>query len=398
MSGNCDRCERVLALIGSIYDAVGDEKLWADISPAIAAICDAPSAQLQLRDVRTGFVGRVSMTKNYDAKSIASYASYYWQYDPWVNGGRKFGLSTVLANKDFIDEADLINSEIYQEYARPLGIFYLVGALFPIGDGEVGAIGIHRPRNASAFDEPDKALVSSFLPHLQRALQIRHQLLTPTIEEQAGREALDRTATAMLVIGRDGHILLANRNAEKLIREADAIHSVGNRLAATGRGANSRLSGLIRDAADTAAGRGCSAGGMLVLERSDRLPLTALVAPFRPGQDGFGVSLPAAILFIRDPEAQSPARDALQALFGLTPAEARVASALADGQSLQEIATSVNVTLNTVRTQVKSILAKTDTIRQSQLVGLLLRSVAVMTVVNRRTMLTRDGGPGLPYP
>jgi DNA-binding CsgD family transcriptional regulator len=136
---------------------------------------------------------------------------------------------------------------------------------------------------------------------------------------------------------------------------------------------------LIRDAADTAAGHGSSPGGMLVLERFDRLPLTALVAPFRAAGDGFGAKFPAAILFIRDPEALSPAGLAIRLLFGLTPAEATVASALADGKSVEEIAMSVGVTLNTVRTHVKTILVKTNTNRQSQLVGLLLRSVAVMT-------------------
>jgi DNA-binding CsgD family transcriptional regulator len=217
------------------------------------------------------------------------------------------------------------------------------------------------------------------LPHLQRALQIRRQLLTPTIEQQLAHEALDRTATAALVLSCDGHILVANRRAEKLFREADAIRSVGNRLGVVSPGASDRLSALIREAADTAAGRGISSGGMLALERFDRLPLTALVAPFREARDGFGAKFPAAILFIRDPEALSPAGLAIRLLFGLTPAEATVASALADGKSAEEIAMSVGVTLNTIRTHVKTILAKTNTNRQSQLVGLLLRSVAVMT-------------------
>jgi DNA-binding CsgD family transcriptional regulator len=376
---NHNRHDHLVAVIGNIYDAALDEKLWADASPAIAATFDAPSTSLQLRHMHTGVLERLSMTKNYDAKSIAAYVSHYWQHDPWVKGALKFDLSTVLANKDFIDEADLINSEIYQDFARPLGVFHSVGALFPVGNGEFGAIGIHRPRNGQAFGEPDKALVSSFLPHLQRALQIRRQLLTPTIEHQASHEALDRTATATLVLSRDCHILLANRKAEQLFREADAIRSVGDRLVVVGRSASDRLFALVRDAANTAAGRSASSGGVLALGRFNRLPLTALVAPFRPARDGVGAKLPAAILFIRDPEGLSPAGDAVQSLFGLTPAEATVASDLADGKSVEEIAASVGVTVNTIRTHVKSILGKTGANRQSQLVGLLLRSVAIMT-------------------
>jgi DNA-binding CsgD family transcriptional regulator len=369
----------VVDVIGNIYDAALDEKLWSHISPAVAAALDATSASLQLRDVHNGVVDRLSMTKNYDAKAIAAYLAHYWQHDPWIEGALKFDPSTVLVNKDLVDESRLINSEFYNEYARPLGVFYLVGARFPVGNGEHGVIGIHRPSNGPAFDDPDKVLVSSILPHLQRALQIRRRLLTPRIENQAAHEALDRTATATLVMSRDGRILLADRKAEELFRDADAIRSVGDRLAVPCRGASDRLSALIRGAADTAAGCGTSPGGMLVLERFDRLPLTALVAPLRPARDGLGASLPAAILFIRDPEARCPGGEALQALFGLTPAEATIASSLADGKSVAEIATSLGVSLNTVRTHVKSVLAKTSTNRQSQLVGILLRSVAVMT-------------------
>ncbi len=369
----------MLDIVGNIYDAALDEKLWAGISPAIALMFGAPSTQLQLRDTRTGAIDRLSMTKNYDAKAIALYLSYYWQHDPWVNGALKFDPSTVVANKDYIDESRLINSEFYHDYARHYGVFHVVGAVFPVGPGELGAFGVHRPQNAQGFDEPDKALVAGFLPHLQRALQIRRRLLTPTIEHRAAHEALDRTVTATLVVSRDGHILFANRKAEQLFREADAIRSVGNRLAVVDRSAGDRLARLIRGAADTAACRGASPGGVLALERFDRLPLTVLVAPFRPARDGLGARLPAAILFIRDSEALNLAGKALQALFGLTPAEATFASALANGKSVEEIATSVGVTLNTARTHVKSVLAKTGTSRQSQLVGLLLRSVAVMT-------------------
>lgn len=101
-----------------------------------------------------------------------------------------------------------------------------------------------------------------------------------------------------------------------------------------------------------------------------------LVAPFRPARDGFGGALPAAILFIRDPEAPTAARSILQGLFGLTPAEAAVAAALAQGRSADEIAVAHRIALNTARVHIRNILAKTNTTRQAQLVALILGSVA----------------------
>ena len=60
-------------------------------------------------------------------------------------------------------------------------------------------------------------------------------------------------------------------------------------------------------------------------------------------------------------------------LFGLTRREARVASALATGLQLQEIAALHGVGMGTVRSQLKSIFVKTGTNRQPELVALLAR-------------------------
>jgi DNA-binding CsgD family transcriptional regulator len=108
------------------------------------------------------------------------------------------------------------------------------------------------------------------------------------------------------------------------------------------------------------------------------LPLTLLVAPFRPARNGFGAPLPATIVFVRDPETPTAMSLALQGLFGLTPAEAAVAGALSEGKSVEEIAALQHIALNTARVHIRNTLAKTGTTRQAQLVALILRSAAAL--------------------
>ena len=57
--------------------------------------------------------------------------------------------------------------------------------------------------------------------------------------------------------------------------------------------------------------------------------------------------------------------------FGLTPAEWRVAAALYEGASLNELAAASDVSINTVRAQLRSVYAKTGVHRQSELVRLM---------------------------
>lgn len=61
--------------------------------------------------------------------------------------------------------------------------------------------------------------------------------------------------------------------------------------------------------------------------------------------------------------------------YKLTPAEAKLAVRLARGESLEEIAVRLGITLHTARTQLKSIFAKTGCRRQPELVVMLLQGV-----------------------
>ena len=71
-------------------------------------------------------------------------------------------------------------------------------------------------------------------------------------------------------------------------------------------------------------------------------------------------------------------RDLLASLYGLTPAEAELASLLSAGHSIEEAAEIRGVTLNTARSQMKRVFSKTGVNRQADLVRLLLNNVTAL--------------------
>jgi DNA-binding CsgD family transcriptional regulator/PAS domain-containing protein len=374
-----DRQSRLLDLIGRVYDAALDDKLWPGLAPQIARTFDSISTAVQVRDMRQGTVELLAMTQNYSAGLLQSYESHYAARDVWVERATAIGPSKVVTSADLIADKEFECTEFCNDWCHEASVFYVVGSVFPINDDKLCAVGIHRPRSSSKpYGEEDKRGVAQFLPHLQRALQMRQRLVDPAVERQAALEALERSGKATLVANGAGRIIYANAAAERLLGEGGALRTVGGRLALGERTATQRLTALIQGAADAAAGRGGSPADALAIERPGRLPLTVLVAPFRPAREGLGAPLPAAILFLRDPEAARTSTLALRGLFGLTAAEAPIAAAIADGTSIEAIARALCITLNTARTHLKNIYAKTNTNRQSQLVALLLRSVAVM--------------------
>jgi DNA-binding CsgD family transcriptional regulator len=72
--------------------------------------------------------------------------------------------------------------------------------------------------------------------------------------------------------------------------------------------------------------------------------------------------------------ATVPGAEVLQGLFDLTPAEARIARAIGEAQTIEELAQTLQISRETVRTQLKAVLAKTGVSRQSELVSLLAGS------------------------
>jgi DNA-binding CsgD family transcriptional regulator len=58
-------------------------------------------------------------------------------------------------------------------------------------------------------------------------------------------------------------------------------------------------------------------------------------------------------------------------VFKFTPAEARLAAALAHGSTIEEAAGTLSISCETARHQLKTVFLKTNTHRQSQLAALL---------------------------
>lgn len=121
---------------------------------------------------------------------------------------------------------------------------------------------------------------------------------------------------------------------------------------------------------------------------------TILVAPHAWGAAG---TKPAAILFFNfETSDVTGLSSALVETYGLTPSEAEVTALLCLGLSVDEIASRKRASVNTVRTQIKNVFAKTGTTRQGSLIALVMNGPAMW----RQLMGARGmaGGPEPPPP
>jgi DNA-binding CsgD family transcriptional regulator len=168
---------------------------------------------------------------------------------------------------------------------------------------------------------------------------------------------LDRLPIGVIALSPAGAILRTNAAADAILRERDGLERHRDLL----RGGRAAMTTVLR----AAIAAGC--GAVLLPRSAGRAPLAAVVAPLGPAAPG------GLALFIMDPDA--PLRTPLallRNLFGLTPAEARLALILGEGDTVKEAAEALGVSVSTIRYQLRQIFAKTKTDRQPALMRLLL--------------------------
>lgn len=182
---------------------------------------------------------------------------------------------------------------------------------------------------------------------------------------------LDHLAVPILLVSCDAAVSYANAAARNLIDGDGLIKAVNSILSTSHAPDGERLKSAIADTCANGAGRVVVLGGEGAVQ-----PLVALVLPFH---DDAPVERKRALVLLRNGQGMSDIlTNSLRQLFRLSPAEAAIAVALGTGIDLNELAQQRHVKLNTLRSQVASIMAKTGTRRQAQLVALIARIDSVL--------------------
>jgi DNA-binding CsgD family transcriptional regulator len=343
------------------------------MASTIAAAFNGNSAVLKLHNGAN--VQLLEATNNLQVRQTRlDWATHWHQNDLWVNRAVARSVETIFTDRDLVTPREQRESGFYQEWLRELDIYHVVGTLFPVGDGELGVLGIHRPKAARHFGAKDRQRAAFLLPHLQRAFQLSQRL--STIQHEAALEALNRVDTGVLVTNQSCHVLYANAMAEYLLRSGQAIRGYAGRVRLNDGAFHERFVQLIQSSVLTASGRATPLGHTLKVPRAGRLPLTLSVSPLRPS-GLIKMATPLALVMLRDPEYPTASVSYLRELFGFTPTESAIAADLGIGLSLDEIAQRKGIGMGTVRSHLKRILFKTGTNRQAEVAVLVARSVAL---------------------
>ncbi len=184
---------------------------------------------------------------------------------------------------------------------------------------------------------------------------------------EAGRlaeTALDRLSIGVLIVASDRKVLAGNNTALAFIKGSPAISLRHGLLHLT----NADFDHLLQKALH---GLRNAIWVRLTPGTDTDAPLTISATPLpeRVGLPSMTGGRATLILLGSSGPSMQELCEALDQLYKLTAAEARVACAIASGQTPVEIAEEAATSTGTVRTQLKSIFAKMGITRQSHLVA-----------------------------
>ncbi|WP_444999256.1 response regulator [Halomonas mongoliensis] len=200
---------------------------------------------------------------------------------------------------------------------------------------------------------------------LRQAMARLHQKASDRALEGVTR-ALDLVAPGMLLLTHCGEVLFANRAARALADESNGLR-LGETLSATRPGQAQRLRRALNAVMD-ANNRSDEVECLRLPRQGERRDLLIIACSLNPPPQE-----PAAVVLISDPEQRSHIpQQVLARLFGLTPTEARIALALAEGRRSEEVAAQMSISPTTVAFHLRNLFQKTDTRRQSELIAVIL--------------------------
>ena len=235
------------------------------------------------------------------------------------------------------------------------------------------------PVAPGGWGSPQLAMIKGLLPHIRQFVRVRQTL--------AGAEALGRTVTELLEatqlgvlhLDRRGQIVAANDRARALLRRGDGLTDRDGVLQAQAPADRPRLAQLVGSALPAAAGSVAVSGSMRVHRPAGRRPFLVHLKPVVGPQLDLVFQRVAALVLIVEPGHPPRLNPTLvAAVLGLTPAESQVAVALAQGQSVREIAAATGRKASSIYWHLRRIYTKHHIAGQVELVRLVL-SLAEVT-------------------
>lgn len=273
----------------------------------------------------------------------------------------KYGIADDF---DWITPDAMKRHRYFQEFLVPLGLQYF-GLVKTAADGDL-CTAIQRSPEQGPFSIGEKRRLALLSPSLSSAAAVARALGFARVE--AALAAFEVSGSAVVLLDRFAEVLRVNATAERVLRGDPRIER--RRIVSSNHDATAALDRALHVLLWNRSGSALMPP--VSLPRTDQRPVLAYPIKLAAVSSDALAACQAILVLVDLEKRVRPPEAVLQAAFGFTPAEARLASRLAAGEEIEAAADTLAIATQTARNQLKSIFDKTGAHRQPELVALLV--------------------------
>jgi DNA-binding CsgD family transcriptional regulator len=365
------------SLLNDIYGAVADPARWPHAVISISDHLDGIGGML-VYNAPPGGKNLIVLGRLNPDYTAVFHKHYVW--NPWTVAIKDQPFNKAIVSSSLVERRIIQKTGFYADVLAPQRIedMIVVSHRGMARDGGVGGFGFSLSARGADRAERARRRLQQLTPHLCRALDATMQLGPLMDGSRQLIRVLQLMPSAAVLLDSRQHVVHANPAAETLLRNGDGLACSSNgglRLSAVLPDERAALTRTLAQALRVADGSGDALGEPLRLTRlSGAAPLLVAPVPLPPPAFSLWELSDAArlLVLIIDPNARNlAAATALQAGFGLTAAEARVATLIGSGLSGPQAAQVLGVSPATVKTHLGRCFEKLGVRSQVELARML---------------------------
>lgn len=342
-------------------EAAADPSQWVNALDVVTSVTESFGAVLL--PISGGMISALPFTDSLNG-SFESFIKDGWYTRDERNRGvgimKKMG---VVDDLDLFTVDDIMRHPYYQEFLAPHGLRWFCGIGISCGN-DLWCLSIQRSIEQGPFSAEEKKKLAHLSKRLSGTAAIANTIAGTTVT--GALEAFEMSGRGAALINRSGEIFRLNNVAEQILKRD--VRVIKGKLVARDAVASAAFYRAVNELLNnpTAATR-----HPIAFTRVGRHPLLAYPAKLSSMARNGLADCQVIAVFVDTELGLRPPISALQMVFHLTDAEARLAARLATGEPLERAADHIGVSKETSRTHLKGIFAKTGCHRQAELVAVL---------------------------
>lgn len=225
--------------------------------------------------------------------------------------------------------------------------------------------------NRHAVDIVNNHAINMFLPIIAGTLDLGRCFEALRLRFNASLSVLDKLGLGVFLINQQGHIICSNAEAMRIIDQSDGLRiSSDNKLKVNASDTQAHLNSLIEQANGILQGNVAKFRDLCVIPRpSHQLDYLVAVRPMLDNLGELEKNLGCAFVTVIDPSRENTISvEGITALGLLTSAESDVVRLIVNGFKADQVADQRGVSLNTVRSQLKTISSKLNCSSQADII------------------------------